>query len=183
MTSSLFSWPFATSYTTSVLIQYLLPASSARKDGCWLKAGKTELTASRTTASLNFMDSPSKSSRGPRALRLESSPQFGEPGRIGYPLDRIGIVSKLFIDRHRRGEAEFRIASRFALLQVRRKIGWIRFPADFPFGHAGKPGESVVRAHLHVVKTVLAITPGPEDQHRIWIGVHHVVRPHGSHND
>src|SRR6266567_4372308 len=97
MTSSLFSWPVSTPYTTSVLIQYLLPASSARKEGCCAIAGRAKMIISKTRENLSLICISVSAVRG---SGFESSPQFREPSGIGYPLHGFRIVPEVFVDGH-----------------------------------------------------------------------------------
>src|SRR5271169_5934475 len=102
---------------------------------------------------------------------FELWPQVAKPCRLGYPLNRLRITTKLFIDGRCWAKTKFRISSRFPAFQFVGRIGRVRFPTDLPIVcHQREPGEPVMRSHLGVIKAVLPIAPGTEDQRRMHMG-------------
>ena len=88
------------------------------------------------------------------------------------------MTTKLFINGRCGGKTEFRVISCFPAFQFGNEIGWVWFPANLSIVRQQRvPGEAVMRTHLGVIKGVLPIAPGAEDQRRIHICICNVVRP------
>src|SRR5580700_1806499 len=94
------------------------------------------------------------------------------------PLNGLRIMPQMLVDGHVGSEPQLRIRSRAAAMKSRSRVIWICFPLDSTVGvDQGIPCETVVRAHLGIVKAVLAVAPGSEDQFRFGVCIDYEMSP------